>query len=243
MLGERELSEAYDEHRSAVVPEGVLESFLLYRIVRNPNEAHRWLVCPGTGAREGIIRAVRDSLYPVENEIVFARWRALAASNWLYAFWSFILAYVMEECVQNVVKATWTWNDATGLEIYDCIFRFVCEEFNHLLEAPVLPRNAEEILLSKWLVLFNAVGLYDLRAVIMGGKLRPMTISLSRNAHRERSMDMREQASLRRDREVSKAIELKKRRKKAGEPLTPVTPSIPRDEESSDVLMGDPQGE
>lgn len=216
MSAEDEFRLVYNDHLAAEVPEGVLDRFLLRRITLNPLEAKEWLV--SNGGKEGLIRHARDALF-VEDEVQFSRWRAFQdkPDPWLFRFWSFIHVYATDEGVQAMVKKTWTWNDDIGAELYDCIFKFVTQEYEALLDAPFMPANAENILFVKWLVMFNALVVFDRWSIILAGKLRPMKVSLSRNSYRLSSMDMRSQAALKRDSEAAKAKEMRRQLKKQNE--------------------------
>lgn len=237
MNPEDEFREVYREHLIAQVPEGVLENFLLRKITLEPDSAEEWLVC--NGGKEGLIRHARDSLF-VEDETQFAKWRRFQElpAPWLYRFWSFIHAYTSDEGVQAMVKKTWGWTDDVGLEIYDCIYKFVLQEYEALLEAPFLPGNAENILLVKWQVMFGAIVVFDRWSIILAGKLRPMKVSLSRNSYRLSSMDMRSQAALKRDSDVAKAREMRKVIKKQAEESLEATTEPKGGDHSDDQSMG-----
>jgi hypothetical protein len=159
------------------------------------------------GGHGGLVRYMRDGMFPIEPEITFARWRAALERGYpVIAYWSFIACYVNDEGVRDMVKNSWKWKGDVGEQVYKCVSDYITEMYNTLTKSPFDEKsNAFTILSAMYAVMRKNLGFFDLRAMILGGTLKPVAVPLSRNACRERDRDRRQSESLRKEQEIARA--------------------------------------
>lgn len=192
-------------HLVTPVPDGVLENFLLWHLTVNVHCAYDWMM--QAGGQEGLVRYIRDALFPVAPELVFAKWRRLLNTRIpVFSYWSFIACYVNDEGVQNMVRRSWRWEGPVGEQIYSCIFEYTSTMYASLLKSPFdRDESGFTILSMMYSVMRHNLGTFNLKQIILGGKLKPIAVPLSRNACRERDRDRRQAESLRREKEQAAA--------------------------------------
>ena len=186
-------------HLVTPVPDGVLEGFIPWHLTVNPARALDWMTC--NGGHGGLVRYMRDGMFPIEPEVTFARWRAVLERGYpVIAYWSFIACYVNDEGVRDMVKGSWKWEGDIGEQVYKCVSDYITEMYNTLTKSPFDEKsNAFTILAAMYAVMRKNLGFFDLRAIILGGTLKPVAVPLSRNACRERDRDRRQSESLRKE--------------------------------------------
>jgi hypothetical protein len=129
------------------------------------------------------------------------------------AYWSFIACYVNDEGVRDMVKQSWKWEGDVGEQVYKCVSDYITEMYNTLTKSPFDEKsNAFTILSAMYAIMRKNLGFFDLRAMILGGTLKPVAVPLSRNACRERDRDRRQSESLRKEKEMAKIAEEASRR-------------------------------
>lgn len=191
-------------HLTTPMPDGVLGKFIPWHLTMNPSKAFDWMI--GDGGHTGLVRYMRDGMFPIEPEITFAKWRAvLEKGPPVIAYWSFIACYVNDEGVRNMVKASWGWKGDVGEQVYKCVSDYIIEMYSTLTKSPFDEKsNALTILVGLYAVMKKNLGSFDLRAMILGGTLKPVAVPLSRNACRERDRDRRQNESLRKEQEMAR---------------------------------------
>lgn len=189
---EREMEESimlrpfYDVLREEF-PAQRLESFILWRATENPECIYEWLLCDD--GKEGIVRYLRAQMFPIVKEQRFVDWKLLIQSKRPeHLFWSFVCAITLDEGVQKMVESTWTGSQRT----LECIMTYFHTRLIELFEAPFDPLNANTIMYGMWKIIRSEVVPMNMRSIVLGGKLKPVVVPLSRNAHRLRKQEMRE---------------------------------------------------
>lgn len=181
----RPFSDVLQEEFSA----STLEAFMIWRAAENPLCIREWLVNSLTGGRDGIVRYLRDQMFPIVREDVFTSWKSLLLANRPEdLFWSFVCALTLDEGVQNLVATTWK-GSARSLE---CVMDYLQCAFVELLESPFDPENANSITVGLWGLVRADIVPMNMRSIILKGKLKPVVVPLSRNAHRLRKQEIRQ---------------------------------------------------
>jgi hypothetical protein len=122
---------------------------------------------------------------------------ANAETEPLYWLGTLLVLYVANEGVRQYIEDSWTWTDRIGSEVHKCIKVFIEETVVHdLLEAPFLPDSAMAFIRTFHMMLWNAIGLYDVRQIIRRGVLRPIPATVSRNMFRDTHAEMTQRAKM-----------------------------------------------
>ena len=181
-------------------PPGVLDKYIIFRVVKQPQLAREYLICEANPT-EGMLRFVHDELRPVVSHKTFPLLRSILTSNAecepLYWLGTLMVLYVANEGVRQYIEDSWTWTDRIGSEVHKCIKVFIEETVVHdLLEAPFLPDSAMEFIRTFYTMLWSAIGLYDVRQIIRRGVLRPIPATVSRNMFRDTHAEMTQRAKM-----------------------------------------------
>lgn len=168
-----------------------LEQFILWRATLEPGCIREWLATQQAGGpREGIVRHLRDQMFPIVPEETFIEaWNVVTLGRHEDLFWMFVCAMFLDEGVMRLVRQTWRGSDRS----FDCIIEYFQARFLQLMEAPFDPGNANTILVRLWKVVQMEFCSMAMRKMILNGKLRPLIVPLSRNAHRERRKEIRQE--------------------------------------------------
>ena len=166
-----------------------LDRFLLYRATIDPLSIAEWLLV--RERPEGLVRYVRDQLFPVVPEQKFAQWVAILRDGQRPEdmFWSFVACINADDSVRDMVCRTWH-GSARALE---CIMEYYDCRYVELLESPFDPLNGRMLLRGMWRIVRYDVLPMNMTRILMQGRLKPMLVPLSRNAHRARKQQLREE--------------------------------------------------
>ena len=190
---ERELLRPYDDVLNEQFQRGP-DKFLLFRVTVDPCAMTEWLLVRGTSPGqpiEGMIRFVRDQLFPVVPEKYFQEWIALLEERRSPAdvFWSFVACIFLEDAVKAMVRATWPYSQRS----FDCVMDYYECRFQELLESPFDPQNARKIKGGLWRLIRRDIVMMNMKQILLQGRLKPVLVPLSRNAHRQRKQELRQQ--------------------------------------------------
>lgn len=166
----------------------VLDSFILYRATDDPKCVLPWLI--SNNLQHGFIRYLRDQMFPLVTEETFDVWvRLLKKRRDEDIFWSFVTAMTLDEGIELLVKKTWKGSPRS----LECIMEYFKVRLFEMLETPFDPDNANDLMVGMWGVIRHEVLVMNMRCIILNGILKPVIVPLSRNAHRMRKQEMRQQ--------------------------------------------------
>jgi hypothetical protein len=188
---ERDMLKTFEDVLTEEFSTEMLDGFLLYRATMDPQSIRAFLLVRNTttGAVEGIVRYLRDQMFPEVGEETWNAWVVLLnKTRDEDLFWSFVIAMSLDEGVKNMVASTWKGSQRA----LECIFDYYAARMNSLLESPFDPKNANTIMTAIWGLIRMEVVCMNMRAIIMNGTLLPVIVPLSRNAHRVRRQEMKQ---------------------------------------------------
>lgn len=179
-----------------------LQKCLLYRVTEDPLSVQEYVLCQKDGVVGGLLRFVRDQLYPVIPERVFAAMRRALEypgreMRSAIVFWSFVELMAIDESVMHFVKQTWPGSDRMWNEV---VWPYYQNKRRDLLESPFDPVNAHVPVILFWRAVQFDVLPFNVRHMMLDGRLRPIYEPISRNAfrkHRKDDIEEREKARAR----------------------------------------------
>lgn len=214
-LKEEALLIGYEEQMNASPPPGALEKYIIYYLLHNPYKAREYLIC-AQDEREGLIRFVHEEISRVVSDKTIARLRKylLREDDPIYWFCAFMTLYTANEGIRRFVDETWCWPGEIGKEILSNVKIYLADTYTRdMTEIPFLPdESADKFMRFYFTALFNAIGMFDMRRILLDGRLSPVPIALSRNQLRKNNAEMtqraRETVEARRTEEIKKQQEL-----------------------------------
>jgi hypothetical protein len=183
-------------------PVAQLRECMLYRTVEDPASIASFLLCEsqaptGEPRLEGMLRFVHDQCHPVVPNRVFnalvkcvAGLEAEHPCRDAVLFWTLLILMDIEEAVFNAVNSTWKGSERMWSV---AIWPYLRNRIDELLQAPIDPENADICINTLWRVTRVDLLAFNVRAMLLEGVLRPISVPISRNALRLRKKDMIEQ--------------------------------------------------